>query len=189
MRRIWMRIRLPLAVVAILIITLAMVRLFSGPEDTWIKNEHGEWVEHGHPAGPPPAQEYREPITHLLVPLGFLVSFAVPLFLLGIHKPHNRLTFDAATRDIKFFGYLSTALFLFGILVGAGVMFEIVLAFSGSETVALHGWVLLFLFSLMGFAGLCILVGIQLFMLKRNCSDHYQLEKSYRELMEVIESR
>ncbi len=186
MRRIWMRIRMPLAVVAILIITLAMVRLFSGPEDTWIKNERGEWVEHGHPAGPPPTQEYREPITHLLVPLGFLVSFAVPLFLLGIHKPHNRLTFETATRDIKFFGYLSTALFLFGILVGAGLMLEMV--FAGTGTGAVGGVELLFICFLAGFAALCIVFSIQFFMLKRNCIDHYQLEKSYRELMEVLEN-
>ena len=191
MRRIWMRIRMPLAVVVILIITLAMVRLFSGPEDTWIKNERGEWVEHGHPAGPPPTQEYREPITHLLVPLGFLVSFAVPLFLLGIHKPHNRLTFETATRDIKLFGYLSTALFLFGILVGVGVMFEIVFAGTGTGTGtgAVGGVELLFICFLAGFAALCIVFSIQFFMLKRNCSDHYQLEKSYQELMEVLENR
>ena len=189
MRRLWMRIRMPLAVITVLLITLAMARLFSGPEDTWTKNERGEWIKHGYPAGPAPTQEYQEPISRLIVPLGFLVSFAVPLFLLGLHKPHNRLTFDAATRDLKFFGYLSTALVLFGILVGAGVMFEIALAFTGSEAAALHGRELLFLFSLMGFAGLCILVGIQFFALKRSCNDHYQLEKSYRELREVLESR
>ena len=44
-----------LLVVAALALGLGLARTFSGPEDAWIRDEHGNWVEHGHPAGPRPA--------------------------------------------------------------------------------------------------------------------------------------
>ena len=172
MRRVWMRIRMPLAVIAILVIALAMARIFSGPEDTWIKNEHGEWVRHGHPSGPPPAQDYQEPFTHLAVPVAFLVAFAVPLFFISRHKPRNRLNFDTATRDIKLYGYLSTSLFLFGVLVAAGLILELALGGnSGNAGAQADSEALLFIGALLGFAGLCIVLSIQFFLLKRNIND------------------
>ena len=184
MHRLWMRIRMPFVIVVLLVITLAMARLFSGPEDTWIKNDRGEWVKHGFPSGSPPPEDYREPVYHLVIPLVFLVTFAVPLFFLGKHKPFNRLNFDTAARDIKFFGYLSTALFLFGILTIAGLSIEILLADNGD----LQFQEFFVIFSIEGFAGLCILLGVVLFVLKRNCNDHYQLMKSHREITEIIEN-
>jgi|GEM_PF-4379916 hypothetical protein len=187
MRSLWMRIRIPCAIIALLVIALAMARIFSGPENTWIKNEHGEWVRHGHPGGPPPAQDYQEPLTHIVVPLAFLIAFAVPLFFISRHKPHNRLNFDTAARDIKFYGYLSTALFLFGILIWVGLMLELVLGgTSGGTEASGEGEVLLFIGSLLGFAGLCIVFSFQFFVLKRNANDHYQIEKSYREIVERL---
>jgi len=184
MHRLWMRIRMPFAIVVLLVITLAMARLFSGPEDTWIKNDRGEWVKHGYPSGPPPPEDYREPVYHLVIPLVFLVTFAVPLFFLGKHKPHNRLNFDTAARDIRFFGYLSTALFLFGILAIAGLSIEILLADNGN----LQTQEFFVIYSVEGFAGLCILIGVLFFVLKRNCNNHYQLMKSHREITEILEN-
>ena len=193
MRHLWMRIRIPCAIIALLVIALAMARIFSGPEDTWIKNERGEWVMHGHPAGPPPATDYLEPVTHLVhlvVPLAFLVAFAAPLFFIGRHKQHNRLSFETATRDIRFYGYLSTSLLLFGILILAGLMLELVLGGTGGGNSALEGGQLLltgvFIISLAGFAGLCIVLAIAFFVLKRNANDHYQLQRSYREIVESL---
>jgi len=187
MHRLWKRIRMPLAIVFLLIITLAMARLFSGPEDTWIKNEHGEWIKHGNPSAPPPAQDYREPIAYKIIPVIFFVTFALPIFLIGKYKLQNRFNFDTATRDIKFLGYLSTALFLSGILIGFGLIIEIGLAENStmSETVVQD---FLFFISLEGLAGLCIVIGIQFFMLKRNCNDHYQIERSRREIIEILEN-
>ena len=75
MHRLWMRIRMPFVIVVLLVITLAMARLFSGPEDTWIKNDRGEWVKHGSPSEPPPPEDYREPVYHLVIPLVFLLTF------------------------------------------------------------------------------------------------------------------
>ncbi|HUU26920.1 MAG TPA: hypothetical protein VM123_03840 [archaeon] len=193
MRSLWMRIRIPLAVAVLLVIALALARIFSGPEDAWIKNESGEWIRHGCPSGPPPSPGYQEPFTYWFVPLVFLVTFAVPLFFFGIHKLQNRLKFDTASRDIKFYGYLSTALFSFGILICAGLMLEAAFVWDGSsgaiQSLTVQDLLSTFLFicSLLGLAGLCILLGVQFFVLKRNCSDHYQLEKSHRELMEILQ--
>ena len=189
MHHLWKKIRMPFAIVVLLIITLAMARLFSGPEDTWIKNEYGEWIKHGHPSGPPPTSDYQEPIYHKIVPLIFLISFVVPLFFIGKHKPNNRLTFDNITRDIKFLGYLSTGLFLFGILVGAALILEIGLSetINISETITVDENFLFIIF-LMGFSLICIFLGFFLFVLKRNCNDHYQLERSRREIIEILES-
>jgi hypothetical protein len=182
MRGLWMKVRIPLAVIFLLVITLAMVRLFSGPEDSWIQNDRGEWVRHGNPAGPPPAVDYREPLSGKIVPLVFLAAFALPVFFIGMHKPHNRLNFDKAARDIKFSGYLSTSLCLFGILVIAALLLELIK--RGPS--AIGNTELLVLGSLSGLAGVCILAGIQFFILKRNVNDHFQLEKNHREMMEAL---
>ena len=45
----------------------------------------------------------------------------------------------------------------------------------------------LFLGLLAGWAGLCMLVGTVLFVLKRTVNDHYQLERGRREMMETLE--
>jgi hypothetical protein len=186
MKRLWMKIRMPLVVIGLLIITLAMARLFSGPEDSWIKNESGEWIRHGHPGGPPPTQNYREPFYYSVTPFAFLIAFALPLFFSSRHKLHNRLNFDNASRDIKFWGYISTALIAFGILTGIGLSVEVTftegkIGNSGSQE-------FLVLYALGGISGLCILLGFQFFVLKRNCNDHYRLEKNRQELMEMLEN-
>jgi len=183
MRRLWTHIRLPLAVVFFLVMALAFARLFSGPEDTWIQNERGEWIMHGHPAGPPPAVSGKTPHVNLLVPLSFLAVFVFPLFLLGIHKPHNRLTLDTASRDIKFLGYVSTSLVLFGILICVGLALELARAEEGVPGLPEF----LFIGGIGGFGGLCIVIGCLLFVLKRTINDHYQLEKTYREILETLE--
>ncbi len=173
--------------------TLALARLFSGPEDTWIKNENGEWVKHGHPSGPPPSGDYQEPLMHLVLPVIFLASFVVPLFFLRSHRMHNRLTYDQSKRDIKIMGYLSTALPLLGILIVTGLAFELGLippeSSAGSVSavsIQENFFNVFIIFSLTGFSGLCILCGVVFYALKRNCNDHYHLERSYRELIEAV---
>ncbi len=187
MRRIWLKIRMPLAVIVLLIITLAMARLFSGPEDTWIKNEQGEWMKHGHPSGPPPAEDYHEPLAHIVIPLSFLIAFAAPLFFLRKHKLHNRLNFETASRDVRFFGYMSIALLLFGILVIAGLMVELGFAENHVNN-DLRIKEFLIIISIAGFAWFCIVFGALFLVLKRNCNDHFQLEKSHREILEILEN-
>ena len=89
MRRLWIKLRLPAAIVCLLILILAMARLFFGPEGTRIKNEKGEWVKHGHPSGYPPAFDYQKPKRHLVLPIIFLASFVIPLFFIRLHKRQN----------------------------------------------------------------------------------------------------
>ena len=185
MHRLWRRIRLPFAIGVMLVCTLAMARLFSGPEDTWIKNEHGEWVAHGHPSGPPPAHDYQEPPTSFLIPLAFLVAFAVPLFFLRTHRLHDRLTYETTSRDVKLYGYLSTSLFLFGILTGVGLMLVISLADDNGDLRMLEFFII---GSVAGLAGLCLLFGMLFYVLKRTSIDLYQLKKSQREILEMLEN-
>ena len=195
MRRLWLKIRLPFIIMCVLVMTIALARLFSGPEDTWIKNENGEWIKHGQPSGPPPSGDYQEPRMHLALPLIFLASFVVPVFFLRSHRMHNRLTYDLSKRDIKIMGYLSTALPLLGILIVTGLALE--LSLIQPESAAGNGFEvsiqetvfnIYIIFSLTGFSGLCILCGVLFYTLKRNCNDHYQLERSYRELIDTMQN-
>ena len=184
MRYLWLKLRMPLAIFSMLILTLFMVRLFSGPEDAWIKNEQGEWVKHGHPDGPPPVGDYQEPIIHSILPLVFLAGFVVPLFFIGFFKLQNRLSYDMSKRDVKILGYLSIALPLTGFLILAGLGLEIGMSEPDGEP---DLTTILFIFCLAGFSLLCMASGIIFFALKRNCSDHYYLEKSRRELLEALQ--
>ncbi|MFC1489975.1 hypothetical protein ACFL6K_02070 [Candidatus Latescibacterota bacterium] len=163
-----------------------MARLFSGPEDSWIKNDQGEWVQHGVTSGLPPSEDYQEPKSHLIIPLLFLIGFFAPLIFINFHKPKNNLTYEIIRRDMKVMGYLSIALPLIGIFIIIGLGMEMNSAFpesnlSSQETI----FNILFIFALMGFSGLCLLFGPIFYMLKRNCNDHYQLDRSYRELIEI----
>ena len=190
MRTLWLKLRLPLAIFCVLVLTLALVRLFSGPEDSWIRDEQGEWVKHGSPSGPPPAQDYREPARYLILPLIVLAGFAVPLFFFGCHKPQNRLTYDIAKRDMRITGYLSLALPLLGVLLLAGLAVEI--GFAGPDAgVAVQEQIfsIFCILSLAGFSGLCILIGILSYMVKRTINDHYYLERSRQELIEELHDR
>jgi len=185
MRSIGMRVRLPLVIFFVLMMTLFLARLFSGPEDAWIQNEQGEWVKHGEPYGPPPEAPEDKPF-QIVIPLAFLAIFIVPLFFIRFQKPGNRLGYDRTKRDMRLFGYLGTVLPLTGVLIVTGLGLEI----GFSESDGTPGMMELFLiFMLSGFSGLCILLGALCFVLKRNCSDHFQLERSIRELVEELRDR
>ncbi|MFC1538175.1 hypothetical protein ACFL6H_02015 [Candidatus Latescibacterota bacterium] len=189
MRRLWLKFRLPIVIFSLLVLTLAMARLFSGPEDTWVKNEQGEWVKHGYPSGPPPSEDYQEPKSRLIIPLGFLAGFLVPLIFIRFHKPKNNLTYEIISRDMKIMGYLSIALPLIGIIIMIGIAVEIAYTLPETTATVQESLFNIFLiFSLMGFSGLCILLGSIFYALKRNCNDHYQIERSYRELIENQQS-
>jgi len=184
MGRIWMSLRLPLAILVLLVATIALVRLFSGPEDDWVRNDRGEWVAHGKPGGPPPSgEEERLPVERVL-PWVFLVAFAAPLFFLGMHRLSNRLIYETALRDIRFLGYAGSSLVALGVLTVIGIGAVVIAADSDGPARTVD---LFFLGLLAGWAGLCILLGAVMFVLKRTVNDHYQLERGRRELLETIE--
>ncbi|MCL5018910.1 MAG: hypothetical protein M1426_00300 [Patescibacteria group bacterium] len=184
MRRLWLKIRLPLAIIALLALTFILVRVFSGPEDTWMRNDQGVWIKHGNPSAPMPSSDYREPVLFNVIPWIFLLCFVLPLFFLKYHKPSNRLTFENVSRDMKFLGYLSTVLPITGLLIVLGLIIE-----SGLDNFEmLRNQEIVFIYSLEGFAGLCILLGAVFFIMKRNCNDHYQLERHRLELLDALEN-
>jgi hypothetical protein len=183
-----MKLRLPLAIIVLLIATVGLARLFSGPEDDWVRNNRGEWVAHGHPAGPPPQGEGKRLPMERVLPWTFFVAFAAPLFFLRIHRPSNRLTYETALRDMRFLGYTGSSLVVLGVLTVIGIGAVMTAADSASDSDGPARLVdLLFLGLLAGWSGLCIFLGAVLFALKRMVNDHYQLERGRRELIEAIE--
>jgi hypothetical protein len=184
MNTLWIRLRLPLAIFTVLIMTLALARLFSGPEDGWVRNEKGEWEMHGSPSEPSPATDYREPATNIILPVAFLLAFAAPLFMLNFFKSRNRLTFNAATTDQKLFGYIGASLVLFGAFTGLGLLAEMIFGFGNSADQELVTMIVIIALTL--FALSSLMLGVLFFALKRISSDHYQIMKTQRELAETI---
>ena len=184
MNRLWIRIRLILAVLLVLVAAVGLARLFSGPEDGWVKNERGEWVAHGHPAGQPPEGDMTRPMVERVLPWVFIAAFAAPFLFLRMHRPSNRLSYETALRDMRFLGYAGSSLVLLGVLTVIGIGGVMIMADSSGEARFLD---LFFLGLLAGWAGLCILIGAILFVLKRTVNDHYQLERGRREMMEILE--
>ncbi len=173
MHRLWIRIRLPLAMVVLLVINLGMARLFSGPEDTWIKNSQGEWIKHGYPSGPPPPQDYKKPFSHQIVPFFFFIPIVVPLFYIKKYKPQHRLNFDKITSDIRYYVYIYTSFFLLGIIILIGLILEVDFSLIGNFQLQEF----LVIISIVGFAGLCILISYIFFLLKRKRSNYLNLIK------------
>ncbi len=173
MHRLWIRIRLPLAMVVLLVINLGMARLFSGPEDTWIKNSQGEWIKHGYPSGPPPPQDYEKPFSHQIVPFFFIIPIVVPLFYIKKYKPQHRRDFDKITIDIRYYVYIYTSFFLLGILILIGLILEVDFSLIGNFQLQEF----LVIISMVGFAGLCILISYIFFLLKRKRSNYLNLIK------------
>jgi hypothetical protein len=185
MRRLWMQFRMPLAVLAILVMTVGLARLFSGSEDDWIKNDRGEWVAHGKPSGPPPSGEEKKLPVERVLPWVFLVSFAAPLFFLGMYRHSNKLTYETSLRDMRFFGYTGSALVLLGTLTVIGIGGVMIAADTGGPPARTVD--LLFLGLLAGWAGLCILLGAVMFLFRRMANDHFQIERGRREILEAME--
>ena len=184
MRRLWMKLRLPLAVIALLVATVGLARLFSGPEDDWVRNDRGEWVAHGKPFGPPPSGEEHRPPMESVLPWAFFVAFAAPLFFLRMHRPSNRLSYETALRDMRFLGYAGSSLIVLGVFTAVGIGAILIAA---DPTGPARTEDLFFLGLLAGWAGLCILLGAVLFVLKRTVNDHCQIERGHREILEAIE--
>jgi hypothetical protein len=185
MHRFWQKIRTPLAILLLLMATVFMARLFSGPEDAWVRNGQGEWEAHGHPSAPMPDIDYHPPFMEQAFPWIFLAAFAVPLLLRGMHRIQNRLTFETAARDVRFYGYLGNALISFGALIGLGTAVEFAIAYDNLLSPRLQD-LFVFVF-LAGLSGLCILLGAISSLAKRNVNDHFHLERGRRELLEALE--
>ena len=184
MNRLWIRARLPLAIFGVLLVAVVMARLFSGPEDAWVRNKSGEWVSHGVPSGVPPEGGVHDSSIHLVVPAAFLVSFAGPLVLLGLFRARDRLTYSAMVGDQRLFGYLGISFAVFGVLTGLGLCGEILVA-AGSSA-GLDDLSIVVFGALTGFALFSCIIGVLFFVLKRLTGDHYLLMKSQREIVEKL---
>ncbi len=173
MHHLWIRVRLPFAIVVLLVINLTMARLFSGPEDTWIKNDRGEWIKHGYPSGSPPPQDYQEPLSQTVIPFLFFLPIIVPLFLIKRHTSHQNMDSFRIASDIRFYGYISMSLFLVGTILLIGLIVEIGFGFTGD--IQLQVQELLTVISIGFFAVLCIFISYICFLQKRKYNNQYQL--------------
>jgi len=132
--RYWQIGRWVLLVVWALALALFLARVFSGPEDTYIRDASGKWVAHGHPAGPPPAASYQPPASERAVPTIVVALFAVGLMAAVFLSGRSPTGTDSLNRGIRYFGavsIISTALavcvaigLVAGVFTGLGAAFQ-----------------------------------------------------------------
>jgi hypothetical protein len=119
--RLWQIGRWVLLIVWFAAMSLLFARLFSGPEDTWIKDGGGRWVAHGHPAGPPPPLGYHAPAGEQTVPIVLLCLFAAGLVAAVLLSGRSPAGVDALSRSIRYFGTVSIISTILAIGVATGV--------------------------------------------------------------------
>ena len=105
--RAWQIARWFALVVAALVLTVGLARLFSGPEDTWIRDASGKWVAHGRPAGGPPPAGYRVPVSERVLPWLFIVLFAAALVAAPFVSARSPAGREAISRSLRFWGMAS----------------------------------------------------------------------------------
>jgi hypothetical protein len=129
--RFWHVARWVLLVIWALALTMFVVR---GPEDDWIRDSSGEWVAHGHPAGPPPAADYEPPFHERALPavgLSVMVLAVVFAAFFGGRSPTSR---DALQRSIRYFGTVSIIASALAVLLALALAVAMASALGDLET-------------------------------------------------------
>jgi hypothetical protein len=101
--RFWHIARWALLIAWAIALTLLLVR---GPEDTWIRDASGQWVAHGHPAGPPPV-DYEPPLYERLLPFLFLGLVGGALVFSAFFAGRSPAGRDSLHRGIRYYGAVS----------------------------------------------------------------------------------
>ena len=185
----WTVTKWALLVIAALGLAVGLARVFSGPEDAWVRDAQGNWVEHGHPAGPPPASDYRPPWTERVLPwviLGLAVAGLVGGALVSRRRPASR---EELSRDVRFWGTLSIATFVVGMLTLLGLVALVVagtvLRLDRLSDLGMAIGVAA-LISLLGFLSLA---GLQALGIKKLLEAHYDLKRATGLLQDTLERR
>lgn len=175
-------------VMVALVLAVGLARTLSGSEDGWVRDESGQWVAHGKPAGPPPAEDYRPPATERVVPWVVLAAAAVGLgaaLLLSGRAPASR---EGIERNLRFFGAVSIisgalaaalALGLVAILAGGFCCGPVVEQLSNQS-----------LFLLLALAGLAAFLGVLALHAqgtKKVLEAHYDLKRTAALLQDTVE--
>ena len=186
----WQITKWCLLVVVVLAMALGLARTFSGPEDDWVRDASGKWVEHGHPAGPPPPPGYRPPLAEVVLPwmiLAIAVAGLVGGIVISRRAPASR---DALSRDIRFFGTISVA--AAALLVASTIgLIGLGIAEAAKPMTKLSEADLIMSIAAIGaiiwFAGLLALVALQSHGIRKLLEAHYDLKRSVAILQDSIE--
>jgi hypothetical protein len=183
-----------LLIIAVLTLTLGLARLFSGPEDTWIKDEHGKWVAHGNPSGPPSAMAYQPTWPDRVLPWAILAVAGAGLaggFLISRRGPSTR---ESLTRDVRFFGVVSAVATVLALVIVIALFVTIV---GSAETGMARNWketedqtytaAVVFLLGMFGFSGFLALVGLLAHCVRKVLEAHYDLKRTAQLLQEAVE--
>ncbi|MDH4180272.1 MAG: hypothetical protein OEV33_07150 [Armatimonadota bacterium] len=175
-------------VVMVFVLAVTLARLFSGPEDTWIRDASGEWVAHGHPAGPPPPEDYRPPATERFIPWFVLAVAAVSLaaaLLLSGRAPASR---EGLERNLRFYGALSLVSGALAVATAAGLVATLAQAFfCGPGAEPLPNQSLFLILTVAGFAALLGLLALHAQVTKKVLEAHYDLKRTAALLQDTVE--
>jgi hypothetical protein len=136
--RFWHTARWVLLIVWAIAVTLLLVR---GPEDTWVRDASGQWVAHGHPAGPPPPMDYEPPPYERALPFLFLGLVGGSLVFAAFFAGRSPAGRDSLHHSIRYYGALSlvaSALAIcFAIVLLAGLLTALESVLSEPEFIVL----------------------------------------------------
>lgn len=185
----WRVTKWALLIIAVLTLALGLARLFSGPEDTWIKDEHGKWVAHGNPSGPPSAMAYEPTWPDRVLPWAILVVAGAGLaggFLISKRGPSTR---ESLTRDVRFFGVVSALATVFALVIVIALFVTII---GSAKTGMARNWeettvAVVFLLGMFGLSGFLALVGLLAHCVRKVLEAHYDLKRTAQLLQDAVE--
>jgi len=173
-------------VILVLVVALGLARLFSGPEDAWVKDGSGRWVAHGHPAGPPPFDGSAQPTAERVLPWIFfgvvILALAGGAFL-SARSPATRLDLGGS---IHFFGMVSIVSLALAVALTVALG-ATVAAGACCGAVDLSNMTLLVLAGLLGLLALLVLVGVYAYGTKKVLEAHYDLKRAVALLQDTME--
>ena len=180
--KLWRAAKWAALIVLALVLTIVLARLFSGPEDAWVRDEAGRWVAHGHPGGPPPAPDYREPVTRQVVPwliVGIVVSGLAAGVLLSRRAPATREGLHSNLRLFRAVNIVSAAL-------AAALAVALVITFA-SEWGEAFDEPLVAVLALLGLLGFLSLFAMHAHGTKKVLEAHYDLKRTAALLQDAVE--
>ena len=180
----WNILKWGLLVMVALVLTVGLARLFSGSEDAWIKDESGQWVAHGHPAGPPPAADYQQPWSERVLPVVLLGTFGAAMLAAALWSSRSVATADNISRSLRLLGGVSI---IAGILAASlGVAIAVSVAASGLGSVFDQPEILLP--ALLGLAAFLALLAANAHVAKKVLEAHYDLRRQAALMQDTVES-
>jgi hypothetical protein len=180
----WTVTKWALLVIAALGLAVGLARVFSGPEDGWVRDAQGNWVEHGHPAGPPPASDYRPSPAQRVLPWAVLGIFALGAVASWLFSARASSSRDRLGQGVRLFGAVSVLAGALALSLGLGLAAAVP---SGLGRVFEQATtVVLVLIGLMLFLGLLC---AQAYAVKKVLEAHYDLKRATALLQDTLERR